>query len=72
MAAQPETRVLLTHVDRVQILRGQYASASLRGGTIAVMVNPNQGLAGRPTSPRLNRARGGPASRRSILAVGGP
>ncbi len=59
MASQPETRVLLARVERVQILRGQYASASLRGGTIAVMVNPNQGLAGRPSSRRI------------ILAVGG-
>ena len=59
MAAQPETRALLTRMDKVQIVRGQYASASLRGGTIVVMVNPGQGIAGRPSSRRI------------ILAVGG-
>jgi hypothetical protein len=47
---------LLTRVRKVLFEEGKKASASLSAGVLRVVITPAQGLAGRPSSDRIERA----------------
>lgn len=55
MASSDKDRAQLAKVGRVQFMAGNTASASLVNGVLQVVVAPSRGLAGRPSSDKLER-----------------
>jgi hypothetical protein len=55
MAGRDRDRAHLAKVGRVQFMAGATASASLGNGVLQVVVAPSLGLAGRPSSDKLER-----------------
>ncbi|WP_374469894.1 DUF4908 domain-containing protein [Phenylobacterium sp.] len=53
MTRTPRTRALLDRIRRVRLVEGRRAGAEISQGTLIVMVAPQQGLAGRPSSERI-------------------
>jgi hypothetical protein len=53
MSRQPRTRALLDRIRRVRLVEGRRAGAEISQGVLIIMVAPNQGLAGRPSSDRI-------------------
>ena len=53
LSSESQGRALLTRLARVEILRGERPSASLRGGVVDITVTPALGVAGRPSSQRI-------------------
>ena len=54
-AQQPSGRASLRGVRRVELASGPRADVALAGDTVRVVVDPRQGLAGRPSSRRILR-----------------
>ncbi|HUZ12750.1 MAG TPA: DUF4908 domain-containing protein [Caulobacteraceae bacterium] len=58
IAAHPGGKVILTRIRDVVIAQGARPDASLQRGVLTVTVAPSQGVAGRPSSRRVERAAG--------------
>lgn len=56
MANSPTTRAALDRLRSVTIVEGRFAGVTYSGGDLRVTVQPNQGIAGRPSSTRVIRA----------------
>ncbi|WP_430421210.1 DUF4908 domain-containing protein [Phenylobacterium sp.] len=48
-------RPMLAKVGKVQFSEGKKAQASFSGGVLRIIVSPSQGLAGRPSSERVEK-----------------
>ena len=53
LAVDGEGRAVLSHVARIEILRGARPAAAMRGGVLGIVVTPTLGVAGRPSSQRI-------------------
>ncbi|HEY8618140.1 DUF4908 domain-containing protein [Phenylobacterium sp.] len=53
MSRSPRSRALLDRIRRVRLVEGRRAGAEISRGVLIVMVAPQQGLAGRPSSERI-------------------
>jgi hypothetical protein len=53
LAARDDGRRFLARISRVRFSEGKKASASLKDGILRIVVSPDQGLAGRPSSDRI-------------------
>ena len=58
LAAQPAGKSLLAHISDVVIAQGPRPSAALQKGVLTITIVPSQGVAGRPSSRRIERAAG--------------
>ena len=58
MAGHPADKVTLARIVGVVVTLGQRPSAVLAKGVLTVTINPAQGIAGRPSSRRIERAAG--------------
>ena len=56
IAAKDGGRATLAKVGKVQFLEGKKPSVSLSSGVLRIVVAPSQGLAGRPSSDRVEKA----------------
>jgi hypothetical protein len=56
ISQQRDGRTVLARLSRVRFEEGAKASAAMRGDVLRVVVAPNDGLAGRPSSDRIQRA----------------
>lgn len=56
MARSPAARGYLTRLRSIVIIEGERASATYSRGELRVVVDPDRGLAGRPSSARIVRA----------------
>jgi hypothetical protein len=53
LSQRKDGRALLSRVNKVQFQEGRKAQATLKGGVLSIVVAPEQGLAGRPSSERI-------------------
>lgn len=53
LSQRKDGRALLSRVSKVQFEEGRKAQATLKGGVLRIVVAPEQGLAGRPSSERI-------------------
>lgn len=53
MSRTPRSRGLLDRIRRVRLVEGRHSGAEIVNGTLLIMVAPEQGLAGRPSSERI-------------------
>jgi hypothetical protein len=58
VAARPNGKALLTHLSDVMIAQGSRPGASLQRGVLTVTIVPAQGVAGRPSSRKIEAAAG--------------
>ncbi len=58
MAAHPAGKLFLSRISSVVIVMGSNPAVSVKGGAIIIAVNPSMGIAGRPSSLRVQRATG--------------
>lgn len=56
IARSPTARQHLSQLRSISITEGQRASVTYAGGRLVVVVNPDEGLAGRPSSARVIQA----------------
>ncbi|MFI4976064.1 MAG: DUF4908 domain-containing protein [Caulobacterales bacterium] len=57
-AARPGGRLLLSRINHVVILLGANPGVTRKGATIVIVINPAEGLAGRPSSLRIQYVAG--------------
>jgi hypothetical protein len=55
MAARDKDRARLYRIGKVQFAEGRSASAMIANGVLQIIVAPSQGMAGRPSSDKLER-----------------
>ena len=60
VASRPNGRIILARIDDVQITQGGKPNAMLQKDRLVVTIVPKQGVAGRPSSRRIERAAGAP------------
>jgi hypothetical protein len=58
LGARPAGKALLAHIVDVVIAQGPRPAAALQRGVLTVTIVPSQGVAGRPSSRRIERAAG--------------
>ncbi len=56
IARSPTARQHLSQLRSISITEGQRASVTYTGGRLVVVVNPDEGMAGRPSSARVIQA----------------
>jgi hypothetical protein len=56
MAQGPEGRAALSRFSRVRFEAGKTAEAGLKDGVLSIVVAPQAGMAGRPSSEKILRA----------------
>ena len=56
MARQAEGRAMAVRIDRVLLVQGENANAARKGNQIIITIDPDDGLAGRPSSARIVKA----------------
>jgi hypothetical protein len=60
VASRPNGRLILSRIDDVVITQGGKPNAALQKNRLIVTIVPKQGVAGRPSSRRIERAAGAP------------
>jgi Domain of unknown function (DUF4908) len=60
VASRPNGRLILSRIDDVVITQGGKPNAALQKNRLVVTIVPKQGVAGRPSSRRIERATGAP------------
>jgi len=60
VASRPNGRLILSRIDNVVITQGGKPNAVLQKDRLVVTIVPKQGVAGRPSSRRIERAAGAP------------
>jgi hypothetical protein len=55
MAVRPRSRVVLRHIGRVTIIRGDKPDAAFHDGVVVVTIAPQEGIFGRPSSLRIEQ-----------------
>jgi hypothetical protein len=58
IASRPDGKPLLARIGKVVFLTGAKPQAALQNGVLLITVAPSQGIAGRPSSRRIQRAVG--------------
>jgi len=58
MSSRPDTRRVLAHINDVMIAQGDHPAAALQGKRLTITIVPSQGVFGRPSSRRIERAAG--------------
>lgn len=58
IAARPDGKVILGRIGDVVIAQGDHPAAGLQKGVLTVTIVPAEGIAGRPSSHRIERAAG--------------
>jgi len=58
MAARPQDRAMLAHLVDVVIAQGARPGAAMQKGVLTITIVPTQGVFGRPSSRRIERAAG--------------
>ncbi len=56
LASQPDTRQSLARIGKIAFSEGPKAQVGLQGGVLMIVVVPKEGIAGRPSSRRIQRA----------------
>ena len=59
IAGRPDGKAILSRIDKIQFATTARPGAVLAGGVLTISVAPGQGVAGRPSSRRIQRAVGG-------------
>ena len=60
ISARPNGRLILTHIDDVVVTEGARPNAALQKGRLTITIVPKDGIFGRPSSRRIERAAGAP------------
>jgi hypothetical protein len=58
LASRPGGRALINRISRVSLRSGHEPGVLVRGGSLVISIAPSQGLAGRPSSLRIQQALG--------------
>jgi hypothetical protein len=56
MARRAESRAMAVRIDRVLLVQGENSNAKRKGNQIIITIDPDDGLAGRPSSARIVKA----------------
>jgi len=56
LASQPESRPFLARIGKIAFVVGPKAQATMQGGVLTITVTPKEGIAGRPSSRRIQKA----------------